>query len=75
MAERRLARAPSDSGMQARHTGLGSGVWHHQEEIAALWREAAGYQPRGGAEAEALYTQWRRAVERAKEWVTPGAIM
>jgi glycerol kinase len=51
--------------------GLGSGVWGDQEEITALWREAACYQPRGGAEAEALYTQWRRAVERAKEWVTP----
>jgi glycerol kinase len=51
--------------------GLGSGVWRHQEEIAALWREAQCYQPRSGAEAEALYTQWRRAVERTKEWVTP----
>jgi glycerol kinase len=48
--------------------GIGAGLWT-QGEVAAMWREAARYEP-GGAAAErrALLGRWREAVERATGW-------
>jgi glycerol kinase len=51
--------------------GLGSGLWSSQDELAALWREAARYSPRENDEGEQRYKEWLRAVERAKGWATP----
>jgi glycerol kinase len=53
--------------------GLGAGLWSDQAELAALWRESANYAPRPDDEIEERYKQWKRAVERAKGWATPGA--
>jgi glycerol kinase len=48
--------------------GIATGIWD-AEEVEAMWREAARYEPRMGAdERQALLTDWRRAVERAKGW-------
>lgn len=48
--------------------GIAVGRWSG-EEVAALWREAARYEPRMGAEErEALLAQWRRALERSRGW-------
>jgi glycerol kinase len=36
-----------------------------------MWREAARYEPRMGAERrEALLADWRRALDRSRGWVT-----
>jgi glycerol kinase len=51
--------------------GLSVGFWDSVEEIAGLWACDASFQP--GADRErhdALYGQWKRAVERAKGWAT-----
>ncbi len=46
--------------------GIATGVWD-AEEVEAMWREAARYEPRMGAdERAALLADWRRAVERAQ---------
>ncbi len=48
--------------------GIATGVWD-AEEVEAMWREAARYEPRMGEdERRALLADWRRAVERAKGW-------
>jgi glycerol kinase len=50
--------------------GLAVGFWRDREEIAALWRAGKTFTPRGGRpEVRKLQAEWRRAVERAKEWV------
>ena len=51
--------------------GFGAEVWSSQDELAALWREAARYSPRAGRDMEESYRDWQRAVERAKGWATP----
>jgi glycerol kinase len=51
--------------------GLGIGLWSNQDELAALWREAAQYSPRESEDVEQRYEEWLRAVERAKGWATP----
>jgi glycerol kinase len=48
--------------------GIATGVWD-AEEVEAMWREAARYEPRMGEdERRTLLADWRRAVERAKGW-------
>ena len=48
--------------------GIASGVWD-AEQVEAMWREAARYEPRMGEdERQTLLGEWRRAVERAKGW-------
>ena len=48
--------------------GIASGVWD-ADEVEAMWREAARYEPRMGEdERQTLLGEWRRAVERAKGW-------
>ena len=50
-------------------SGIATGVWE-PDEVAAMWREARRYEPRMSAdERESLLAEWRRAVERAKEWI------
>jgi glycerol kinase len=49
--------------------GIATGVWE-PDEVAAMWREARRYEPRMSVdERESLLAEWRRAVERAKEWI------
>jgi glycerol kinase len=48
--------------------GIATGIWT-TDEVEALWREAARFEPRiGEDERETLLADWRRAVERAKGW-------
>jgi len=48
--------------------GIGSGFWD-PGEVAAMWREAARYEPRMEAgERQRLLGRWREAVERARGW-------
>ena len=50
--------------------GLAAGVWRSQEEIAAHWRVDRRFEPAiSGADREARYDTWRRAVERSRDWV------
>jgi glycerol kinase len=49
--------------------GIATGVWE-PDEVAAMWREARRYEPRMSVDQrESLLAEWRRAVERAKEWI------
>ena len=49
--------------------GLAVGLWSGQDEIEALWREGARFEPSmGDSERAALRERWTEAVERAKGW-------
>jgi glycerol kinase len=48
--------------------GIATGVWD-AEQVEAMWREAARYEPfMGEDERRTLLADWRRAVERARGW-------
>ncbi|TMK75706.1 MAG: glycerol kinase GlpK [Actinobacteria bacterium] len=48
--------------------GIATGVWD-AEQVEAMWRQAARYEPRMGEdERQTLLASWHRAVERAKGW-------
>ncbi len=48
--------------------GIATGVWD-LEEVAAMWRERATYEPRISAdERESLLRRWHQAVERSRGW-------
>jgi glycerol kinase len=48
--------------------GIATGVWS-AGGVAAMWREGARYEPRMGEdEREALLAEWRRALERSRDW-------
>ncbi len=48
--------------------GIAIGAWS-RERVAEMWRQAARYEPRMGAEErEALLADWGRAVERSRGW-------
>src|SRR4051812_14632650 len=50
--------------------GLAVGFWKNREEIARLWSVDKTFSPRAPrGEMAALQHDWRRAVERAKNWV------
>jgi glycerol kinase len=52
--------------------GLAEGVWDSLEDLAANWGADARVEPAVGASsANALYDQWKRAVERAEAWEAP----
>ena len=49
--------------------GLATGFWSGQEELAHLWSSDARFEPNmTEEERQSLYSQWTRAVERAKGW-------
>jgi glycerol kinase len=53
----------------AYHAGLAVGVWEDESEIAALWARDRVFEPGiPRAEADARLADWRRAVERARDW-------
>jgi len=71
-ADVRVAAIPETTALGAAFmAGLGTGLWTDVQETAALWREGRCYTPGNYANAEALYHQWLRAVERAKGWARP----
>jgi glycerol kinase len=48
--------------------GIATGMWA-PEQVESMWREAARYAPRMGAdEREGLLERWRQAVERSRGW-------
>ena len=48
--------------------GIATGVWS-AEQVGKMWREADRYEPRMEApRREELLADWRRAVERSREW-------
>ena len=50
--------------------GLGTGIWS-ADEVSALWREAARYEPRMSEdERGTLLERWREAVARSRDWAS-----
>ena len=48
--------------------GIATGVWT-AEQVGEMWREADRYEPRmEAARREALLADWRRALERSRDW-------
>ncbi|HEX8646475.1 MAG TPA: glycerol kinase GlpK [Thermoleophilaceae bacterium] len=51
--------------------GVATGLWD-EAGTRAMWREAARYEPRMSEdERETLLSDWRRALERSRAWVSP----
>lgn len=51
--------------------GIAVGAWT-AEQVEEMWREAARYEPRMSEdERETLLAEWRRAVERSRDWAAP----
>ena len=49
--------------------GLAEGVWTDLDDIAAHWQLQAAFSPAlDTSPAEAGYQQWRRAVDRSRQW-------
>ena len=54
-------------------TGLSTGFWRDTDAIAGQWALDRRYEPlMAQADAERLYADWLRAVERAKGWAMDG---
>ncbi len=52
--------------------GLASGVWPDRNVIARQWKAGARFEPRmSRGEAERRLGEWRRAVERSRDWDRP----
>ncbi|PNR98654.1 glycerol kinase [Petrotoga mexicana DSM 14811] len=50
--------------------GLAVGFWNGQEELLRKWKRDALFTPKmADGERERLYAGWKRAVERAKNWI------
>jgi glycerol kinase len=50
--------------------GLAVGYWNGQEELLRKWKRDALFTPQMAEdEKERLYSEWKRAVERAKNWI------
>ena len=48
--------------------GIGCGKWS-QSDVAGMWKASRTFEPRMDRdEADALMTQWHRALERSREW-------
>jgi glycerol kinase len=53
--------------------GLGVGLWPGAEALRDLWRLDRAFEPAMPVDRrEALYAGWRRAVDRARDWVREG---
>jgi len=51
--------------------GIATGTWS-REQVGEMWRQAASYEPRMAAdERETLLAEWRRALERSRDWARP----
>jgi glycerol kinase len=50
--------------------GLAVGLWKDTNELAGMWHPAKTFEPNMSADQrEMLYSDWKRAVERARGWV------
>ena len=50
--------------------GLATGMWKNTGEISNKWRSSFTYEPAMSADKrENLYSNWKRAVERAQDWI------
>ncbi len=53
--------------------GLAVGFWDSQPELSNQWRLGARYEPQMSRdEADKLYAGWQRAMDRSRDWETPG---
>jgi glycerol kinase len=51
--------------------GIATGIWD-REQVGEMWRQAARYEPRMGAdERESLLADWRRALKHSCHWARP----
>lgn len=66
------AAVPETTALGAAYlAGLAVGLWQDTTEIARGWRAAETYEPGMSTDQrETLYAGWKRAVERARGWVT-----
>ncbi len=49
--------------------GLATGFWRSESEVAANWQEERRFLPQIAAHAaESLRAEWRRALERSRDW-------
>ncbi len=66
------AAVPETTALGAAYlAGLAVGLWQDTTEIAREWRAAETYEPGMSTDQrETLYAGWKRAVERARGWVT-----
>ena len=52
--------------------GLAVGVWKDKNDIINYWKIDKIFTPdMSSSKREQLYAQWKRAVERSKEWAKP----
>jgi glycerol kinase len=52
--------------------GLATGFWRNQQELIEHWALDQVFEPRMGKDQrEALYANWKRAVDRSRNWETP----
>ncbi len=49
--------------------GLGAGIWADQKELTSLSESERTFTPAGSSDWENRYATWRRATERAMDWV------
>ena len=53
--------------------GLAVGFWQDESELTALWRSERRFEPAMARDKrDALFADWRRAVERTRNWARPG---
>jgi glycerol kinase len=51
--------------------GVATGTWT-EEDVKGLWTESVRYEPQmGDDQRQSLLADWRRALDRARHWVTP----
>ena len=68
----RCAIAESTALGAAYLAGLAIGYWEGLEDIAQHWTRDRRYHPKmDEGNREAVYKQWKRALERARQWVPP----
>ena len=50
--------------------GLGTGVWSNEDDLRSTWQLDRTFEPRSDRRtaSDASYSQWLRAVERARGW-------
>lgn len=52
--------------------GLATGFWEHTDEITANWKSDRRFAPSmEETQRERLYSDWRRAVQRSRNWQQP----
>ncbi|MBP5998391.1 MAG: glycerol kinase GlpK [Azonexus sp.] len=52
--------------------GLAVGFWQDESELTALWRSEHRFEPAMASDKrDALFGDWRRAVERTRNWARP----